>query len=172
MIRGVVDYRHLTPDEASSRIGQFKAVYAAVFCLPPYNETPEAADAFAAGVADELTQPGFDFVAAVEYGVVVGFVYGHQQAAGAWLPDADGPAPDEVLSGPTFAVRKWAVLPDRRGAGVGRRLMDELLDGRDEGYAVTVVHPEAGARDLYQQWGWSSVASTGAGMDVIVRKLG
>jgi GNAT superfamily N-acetyltransferase len=172
---GDMAYRHLDAAEANTRIEQFKAVYAAVFSEPPYNEGPEMVERFVGWVRDESTEAGFAFVEAVEYGVVVGFAYGYQQSAGKWWRDADQPAPAEVRLGPTFAVMEWAVLPDRRGKGVGRALTDQLLTGRTEPYAVLSVNPAAVARQVYERWGWRHVASTKPGgspaMDVMLLKL-
>jgi ribosomal protein S18 acetylase RimI-like enzyme len=69
-----------------------------------------------------------------------------------------------------------AVLPDRRGKGIGRALMDELLAERDEPYALLTVNPAADARRLYERLGWRHVASTkpgnsSGGMDVMLLKL-
>lgn len=171
-----MEYRHLTAAEANERINEFKAVYAAVFSQPPYNEGPEMADKFVGWVRDESTEPGFDFVEAVDAGVPVGFAYGYAQPAGKWWRGADRPAPAEVKAGPTFAVMEWAVLPDRRGNGIGRTLMDELLADRAEPYAVLTVNPAAAARQLYERLGWQHVASTkpgnsNTGMDVMLLRL-
>jgi ribosomal protein S18 acetylase RimI-like enzyme len=106
---------------------------------------------------------------------VVGFAYGYAQPAGKWWRGADKPAPAEVKAGPTFAVMEWAVLPDRRGDGIGRALMAELLAGRTEPYAVLTVNPTADARRLYERLGWQHVASTkpgnSSGMDVMLLRL-
>jgi len=170
-----VEYRHLTAAEANSRVGEFKAIYAAVFSQPPYNEGPEMAGKFVSWVRDESTEPGFDFIQAVDDGEVVGFAYGYQQPAGKWWRGADKPAPADVKTGPTFAVMEWAVLPNRRGQGIGRTLMDELLAGRTEPYAVLTVNPAADARRLYEQLGWQHVASTkpgnSSGMHVMLLRL-
>jgi GNAT superfamily N-acetyltransferase len=171
----VIGYRHLTAAEANGRIQQFKAIYATVFSQPPYNEGPEMADKFVDWMRDESTEQGFEFVEAVEYGVPIGFAYGYTQPAGKWWRGADKPAPDEVKAGQTFAVVEWAVLPDRRGKGVGRALMDELLGGRTEPHAVLAVNRAADARRLYERLGWRHVASTkggnSPGMDVMLLRL-
>jgi ribosomal protein S18 acetylase RimI-like enzyme len=170
-----VEYRHLTAAEANERVEQFKAIYGAVFSQPPYNEGPEVADKFVGWIRDESTESGFDFVEAVDHGVAIGFAYGYAKPAGKWWRGADRPAPAAVKAGPTFAVMEWAVLPDRRGKGVGRALMDELLAPRREPYAVLTVNPKAAARQLYERLGWRQVASTkpgnSGGMDVMLLKL-
>jgi ribosomal protein S18 acetylase RimI-like enzyme len=176
MMPGVIKHRHLTAADANSHVEQFKAIYAAVFSQPPYNEGPDMHDRFVEWVRHDSTEPGFDFVAATEYGVPVGFAYGYAQPAGKWWRGADRPAPAEVTVGPTFAVMEWAVLPDRRGKGIGRALMDELLAGRDQPYALLTVNPATDARRLYERLGWQHVASTKPGnstrgMDVMLLKL-
>jgi GNAT superfamily N-acetyltransferase len=49
---------------------------------------------------------------------------------------------------------EWMVRFDRRGEGVGRRLMDLLLAGRPEPWAVLAANPATLARRIYQRWGW------------------
>ena len=170
-----VEYRRLTPEQANGRIAECKEVCAAVFGQPPYNEAPEMADTFAAWVRDESTEPGFAFVEAVDGGRVAGFAYGYSRPVGEWSRGADRPIPGEVAVGPTFAVMEWAVLPDYRRRGVGRRLMDELLTDRPERYAVLTVNPAADARHVYEHLGWRHVASTrpgrSPGMDVMLLEI-
>ncbi|OLB80267.1 MAG: hypothetical protein AUI14_07305 [Actinobacteria bacterium 13_2_20CM_2_71_6] len=172
----MTDYGHLNPAEAIARIAELREVYAAVFSLPPYNEGPEMPDKFVGWVNEESKHPGFDLVAAYDNGRLVGFAYGYTMPSGEWWHHADRPAPEAVKASAKFAVMEWAVLPDQRGKGVGRRLMDELLAGRQEPYAALTVNPQAEARTVYERWGWQYVASTRPGtmpgMDVMVRGLG
>ena len=168
-------YRHLTAQQSVAAVHDLREVYAAVFREPPYNEGPEMADKFVGWVRDESTEPGFDMVLAQEAGRVLGFAYGYTKPAGEWWRGADRPAPDEVKSGPTFAVMEWAVQSASRGQGVGRRLMVELLAPRSEPFAALTVNPAADARALYERWGWRHIATTQPGrmpgMDVMVLKL-
>jgi ribosomal protein S18 acetylase RimI-like enzyme len=174
----VTIYRHVGPEGAIAATPALKAVYAAVFSRPPYNEGSEMWEKFTGWVRDESQEPGFDMVVAGPDGGgdPVGFAYGYRQPPGKWWRGADQPAPAEVKHGSTFAVMEWAVLPDHRGAGIGRRLMDELLNGRSEPYAVLTVNPAAEARQVYERWGWQHVASTRPGrmpgMDVMLLALG
>jgi GNAT superfamily N-acetyltransferase len=100
---------------------------------------------------------------------------GYTQPPGEWWRGTDNPAPESIKAREKLAVMEWAVLPDQRGSGVGRRLLDELLTNRSEPYATLTVNPAANARIIYEHWGWRHVASTRPdkmpGMDVMVREL-
>ena len=153
----------MSPDEVSAAARDLRSVYAEVFSLPPYNEGPELADKFLDLLAEESKRPGFSLVAAEDAGKLVGFAYGYMMPAGEWWDGTDRPAPEEVKAADKLAVIEWAVLPDRRGAGIGRRLLDELLAGRREQWATLTVVPTADARAIYDRWGWRHVASTRPG---------
>lgn len=163
MIDSVVDYRRLSPAEVNAAAVGVRAVYAEVFSLPPYNEGPEMADEFLGRLAEESKRPGFGLVAAYDGGRLLGFAYGYTMPAGKWWHGTDCPAPDKVKTADKFAVIEWAVLPDQRGAGIGRRLLDELLADRRVRYATLAVNPAADARAIYERWGWRQVASTRPG---------
>ena len=163
MIACAVECRYVSPAEVSERVVELRAVYAEVFSLPPYNEGPELADEFLDQLAAESKRPGFSLVAACGGGRLLGFAYGYTMPAGEWWDGTDRPAPEEVKAADKLAVIEWAVLPDRRGAGVGRRLLDELLAGRREQWATLTVVPAAAARAIYDRWGWRQVASTRPG---------
>ena len=163
MIGGAVEYRRVCPGEVSERAVELRAVYADVFSLPPYNEGPEMADEFVDRLAEESKLPGFSLVAACGGGRLLGFAYGYTMPAGEWWDGTDRPAPEEVKAADKLALIEWAVLPDRRGAGIGRRLLDELLGGRREQWATLTVNPAADARVIYDRWGWRQVASTRPG---------
>jgi GNAT superfamily N-acetyltransferase len=161
-----VEYGCLSPAGVSAAGGDLRTVYAQVFSLPPYNEGPELADEFLDRLAEESKRPGFSLVVACGGGKpleLVGFAYGYTMPAGEWWDGADRPAPEEVKAANKFAVIEWAVLPARRGAGIGRRLLDELLSGRRERWATLTVVPAAHARAIYDRWGWRQVASTRPG---------
>lgn len=169
-------YRHLTAREARAHVPALQSVYAAVFSQPPYNEGPEMVGRFAGWVRDESTRPGFDMVIAEDGGQLIGFAYGWLMPAGDWWRRTDRHPPDGVRGADKFAVMEWAVLPDHRGRGTGRQLMDELLRDRRERWATLTVNPAADARVLYERWGWARVGATRGGkmppMDVMLLRLG
>jgi len=165
----------MDPADAVASVGELREIYAAVFSLPPYNEGPEMADKFVGWINEESRHPGFDLVAAYANDQLAGFAYGYTMPAGEWWHKTDQPAPQGLKEANKFAVMEWAVLPDQRGQGIGRRLLDELLAERHEPYAALTVNPKAEARALYERWGWRHIASTKPGkmpsMDVMVREL-
>ena len=163
MIAGAVEYRCMSPVEVSEGAVELRAVYAEVFSLPPYNEGPELADEFLERLAEDSRRPGFSLVAACGGGKLLGFAYGYTMPAGEWWDGTDRPAPEQVQAADKLAVIEWAVLPDRRRAGIGRRLLGGLLAGRRERWATLTVVPAADARAVYDRWGWRQVGSTRPG---------
>jgi ribosomal protein S18 acetylase RimI-like enzyme len=156
-------------------VADLRGVYAAVFSEPPYHEGPAMADRFAGWLADESRLPGFRLVASYDGGQLVGFAYGYTKAPGDWWRHADRPPVETIGAAEKFAVMEWAVLPSRRGKGIGRRLLEALLAGRPEPYATLAVNPASDARIIYERWGWRQVGSTRAGrspaMDIMTREL-
>jgi ribosomal protein S18 acetylase RimI-like enzyme len=153
-------YRRLDPAEARAATTALKTVYAAVFSQPPYNEGPKMADDFISWVHDESNRAGFAMVVAYADEQPIGFAYGYTMPAGEWFRNTDQPAPPQAQKSDKFAVMEWAVLPSRRGEGIGRILMDLLLDARPENWAVLTVDPASDARNIYERAGWRQVAST------------
>jgi ribosomal protein S18 acetylase RimI-like enzyme len=157
-----INLRRLGPADARAALPDLQPIYAAVFAEAPYHEGPQMALKFAGWVADESNLPGFTMVVAYNDGRAVGFAYGYTQAADDWFRGTDQPAPPDVLTAQRFVVMEWAVLNELRGQGVGRALMEELLTGRPERYAVLTVNPAAAARSIYERAGWRQVATTPA----------
>lgn len=136
------------------------ALYAVVFAEPPYNESPDMAEHFRRAFKRETKKDGFAFVAETVGDELVGMAYGFTMPAAEWWRNADREPPAEVLDAPKLAVMEWAVHPDHRGTGIGRRLMDALLADRHEPWATLNVNPASRARDLYRSWGWEPCGMT------------
>jgi ribosomal protein S18 acetylase RimI-like enzyme len=144
---------HLDGAATLGRLEEIQSVYAAAF--PGYSladhETRTRAQA---------SRSGFKAVTATDSGRMAGMAYGLPLAEGSsWWADLDPPRAEEFITETgrrTFAVIDLAVLPSHRGKGLGRRLMDELLAGRQEERATLATAPhETGVQAMYERWGWS-----------------
>jgi GNAT superfamily N-acetyltransferase len=108
----------------------------------------------------QAARPGFACVLATDTDArLIGFAFGFTFAAGNWWAGNPQLPPDEILREPKFAVIELNVAADHRGHGIGRRLMDELLDGRSEPYAVLTSIPDTPARATYDRWGWQQIGT-------------
>lgn len=59
------------------------------------------------------------------------------------------------LDGTTGKVERVAVLAERRGEGLGRRLMDRLEDtAREQGLETLTLHSQTHAADFYEHLGY------------------
>lgn len=137
-------------------------LYRAVYAEPPYNSGPLwSDDLFRLRTEHQARRDGFRARwARSGAGDLVGFAFGFGMGAGGWWGggDADLP-PEEILAGDKFAVIELIVDRAWRGQGIGRRLLDELLAGRPEPYAMLTAVPAAPARALYDRWGWRQVGT-------------
>ncbi len=162
-------------DEAVGYLDAMVGLYATVFAEPPYRERADAAQRFRRWLGEELGEPGFELVGAVDDGELVGMAYGYGMAAGRWWSDAVEPPPVAVAGVAKFVIMEWAVLSRRRGTGLGRTLMDTLLAGRAERYASLCANPAAPAHDIYLRWGWQPAGRTESGhsppMTIMVKQL-
>jgi GNAT superfamily N-acetyltransferase len=152
---------------------EFRDVYHRVYRQPPYGEGAAEADAFAAQLAGHAALPGFHVTTVREAGALTGFAYGVRRDAGWWHPRAAVPAP-HALPRPLFYVYELLVVPERRGHGHGRELLDLLLAGRPEPSAVLAASTRAPAHTMYLRWGWSKVGELAGppdGVDLLARPL-
>jgi GNAT superfamily N-acetyltransferase len=148
-------------------------VYHRVYREPPYHEDIADAERFAAQLAEHAALPGFSMTTVHEDGVLGGFAYGVRRPAPWWHPRAATPAPPEV-GWPLFYVYELAVVPELRGRGHGRGLLDLLLSDRTERFAVLAASTKAPARELYRRWGWTEAGSLSGppdGVELLAREL-
>ncbi|MEW2610125.1 GNAT family N-acetyltransferase [Streptomyces sp. NPDC047880] len=159
-------------------------VHDGVFSAEPFAWVPEMSPAHEAELRGLMEVAGFRLVLARQQDRLLGYAYGHPLPVGhGWWGDFDRTLPAGLVAewpGRTFAVISLAVLPERRGRGTGRRLMEELLHDREEQRAILSVQPTAlAAQRLYRQWGWTKAGRKGplSGVtppcwDIYVRELG
>ena len=172
MIYDVLDGPH-----ALAVIEQLCDLYAEVYAEPPYNEGPQHVATFADHFTDEVTRPGFSLVTATDHDVLAGAVHGWTMKAGRWFRNPLAEPPAEIKNAPKFAVIEWMVRKRYRGTGVGRQLLDRVLDNRPERYAILTSNPDSAARRIYDRLGWRFMSATRPSdllpsMDVLVRDLG
>ncbi|MGK5680093.1 N-acetyltransferase family protein [Actinoplanes sp. URMC 104] len=150
-------------------------LYAVVYAEPPYNEGPEQVDRFRAGIFEESARPGFTLITAREGDTLIGASYGWTMSAGTWWSNASRPAPAEIFGVAKFAVMEWIVTPQRRGEGIGKILIRQLLEHRPERFATLASDPRSAARGIYRRAGWIEVGETklswGPSMDLLLCEL-
>ncbi|MFG1796261.1 GNAT family N-acetyltransferase [Nocardia sp. NPDC049149] len=140
-----------------SAIEQFDAVvelYRIVFGGPPYFEGAEHVARFRELLTTELDRPGFTLAQALDGDTLIGMVYGYPMVSGEWWTDAHILPDPKLVAAGKLAVMEFAVHPDHQNRGLGRALMDEVLRGRPEPFAVLCANPGAPAREIYRRWGW------------------
>jgi ribosomal protein S18 acetylase RimI-like enzyme len=109
------------------------------------------------------TYCGFKGVAAVTpQNEVVGFIYGYTDAPGQWWHEyiartIGATQADQQLSG-SFCLTELAVLPQWRRQGLGRRLINALLDDLPHQRAVLSTQCDnTVALALYRSLGWFTI---------------
>lgn len=143
------------------QMAELTTIYQEVYVEPPYNSGPLwNAESFKHRTVRQATRDGFALVTArLHSGELIGYSFGLTFPAGGWWSgDATAPPP-AILDADKFAVIELLVRKRFRGRGIGRRLLDDLLAGRGEAYAVLTAMPDAPARELYRRWGWLSVGT-------------
>lgn len=126
-------------------------LYAGTFSVPPFTWDDHEAQRQRDSLRRLLSDPTFALAVAVarDGDGLVGFVYGAQVPAHTrcWQGSVTPLAPEVAAEwqGRTFAVADMAVRDDRRGHGIGRRLLETLLASRDEERATLTVEPTAEA---------------------------
>jgi ribosomal protein S18 acetylase RimI-like enzyme len=109
-----------------------------------------------------LHRSGFAAATATAGADLVGFGYGYRGRRGEWWHDtvarAIGRSAAKRWLDQAFEIAELHVLPDFHGQGVGRRLLDLLLDRADGSTVVLSTHDrESPARSLYRSAGFTEL---------------
>ncbi|XVQ15116.1 N-acetyltransferase family protein [Spirillospora sp. CA-255316] len=152
--------------DTMAMLEEVTAIYLPAYAEPPYNGQPlYSREKFTERTTAQAQDPQFRLIAArTREGELAGFSFGLPFGVGRWWHDVSGSKPDPgIVEAPKFSVIELVVAAAHRGQGLARRLMDALLDGRPEAYAMLLAHPEARARAIYDRWGWTEVAKVQTG---------
>lgn len=175
-------YETYEGDTATGQLPAVLPIYTEVYAEPPYGEGPEDVAGFVTGWPRRSSAPGFRLVLAYDGDAAVGMTFGHQlpDGTGWWTGLLEDTTVDTAeWPGRTFAIIELAVLKPHRGAGLGRRLHDLLLEGRGEERVTLLVRPEPEARPaqaMYEHLGYQRAGAVrpydGAPVyDALVRPL-
>jgi GNAT superfamily N-acetyltransferase len=155
-------YHHFTGTAAQSEVlrEEYARLYMDIRTEPPYSSGPlYRQDRFLERTVTQAEHPGFALVSARDGERLAGFAFGLPFAAGRWWGGEATPGPRDVVAATKFAVIELNLLPEYRGKGHGRRLLNELLAERPEPYAILLSHPDAKAHAMYEHWGWRVVGT-------------
>ncbi|MFJ1591506.1 GNAT family N-acetyltransferase [Kitasatospora albolonga] len=161
---GLTFARH-DSDAACEIVDELTAVYAEVYGVPPYSGDPFfSVETFADRLAAAFAMHGFEVVTArLDDGALVGYVHGVTLTPDrAWwasiADDLPADAKQAADAGDVFWLRELMVLPKATNQGIGRRLHDEMVNGRTESWtALTCIVDNEPARSAYPRWGYEVV---------------
>ena len=140
------------------------AVYGEAFAQPPYNDPDRGAEIRTRMLDVHGVRKGFRaFVAVSEGERVVGMIYGYHSAPGQWWRDTVAKAIGRDLErewlSDSYEVVEVAVAPAWQGRGVGRALIWELLQGREEATSVLSTRTDSRAHELYSRLGFETIST-------------
>lgn len=158
-----VTWKRFSPEKALQSQSAVLSVYREAFAGPPYFETEQAVQRFAASWPTKVACPGFRFVGAFDpHAGMVGMALG-------WKADSNGKWAELVRTALGEEAEAWladcfqfaelAVKPDARGLGLGQILTAALFRAVTERTALLLTLDEkTAARKLYDRDGWQVLA--------------
>jgi ribosomal protein S18 acetylase RimI-like enzyme len=153
-----VEVVELSREEFSARTDEVLEVYAEAMQVPA-----AAARARRAIVASHLGRDGLRAVVATDGTRMLGVAYGYLGSPGQWWHDQvrralSAEQAERWLDG-AFEVCELHVRPGLHGTGLGRRLLQVLLDGQPARTAILTTPDEnTRARRFYRAGGWVDLA--------------
>lgn len=167
----VPDLQHLSAADAATKFDEILRAYVAIYAA---SQTEEDFANFRARGSTQFQGKGFELVTARQGSKLIGFAYGLTLRAGSTWWRGLTPKPQEGFAEETgdrsFAVIELGVLPQDRGKGLGRRLLNELLNDRHEERATLATDPRAAeTQRMYERWGWLKAGRVPAASDAPVQ---
>lgn len=138
-------------------------VYAAAFSPPPYSDPGRGEEVRQRIREVHSAREGFLGFIAVDdsRGRVLGMIYGYRGKPGQWWHDAVVRAVDRDTAsrwfGDSYELVEVAVDPAFQGHGIGQKLIDSLLEGRDEATCVLSTRTDSRAHVLYCRLGFEVI---------------
>ncbi len=172
-----------TAEDARHYFDAICELYDEAFSAPPFVWPETESQRHREMLNDMITKPGFGIALAESSDALVGFVYGTTLTTdtGWWEGFQQQVSPDVTREWPgrTFAVIDLAVQRSARRHGIGRRLLDILLDSRSEQRATLAVQPQAEDTQAFYRaiGGWHLVgrqdtpAFVSPEFDIYIREL-
>lgn len=149
-----------TSESARTLVDRLCSAYAGAYGV----ETADRkTDAFRKRAEKAMGRNGFELVAGVAEGELIGFAFGYVLAANDqyWWKGLRPQISDEFTTetgSRTFVLAEIEIRRDWQAEGVGRRIHDELLCRRQEERATLAANPAAEATHaIYEAWGWKRV---------------
>lgn len=148
-----------------------RAVYAAAFGGPPWNEAPERADAYLERLADDVHRSGFTAALALDEDAVLGWATAWTTPdpfpAGRCYPSVSAALGESRTAAWLCGAREvdeLAVAPQARGAGLGGRLLTAVTEDRADGRCWLLTSMAAHQTlAFYERAGWTRATFPSAG---------
>ncbi len=153
-------------EDPTALTSQIAEVYRSAFSIFRDAPTESEVRTFAQDtLARHAEREAFRFIAALEDGALLGFIYGYHGRRGEWWEDwiyerLPSPVFDEWFEN-QFDLTEFCVAASHHGRGIGSQLYDALLaDLGDERYTRAVLTTRRvgnPARGFYLKRGWQNV---------------
>lgn len=142
------------------------SLYDATFSVDPFVWSEQDSTGHREMLVDIRRDPTFGIAIAKSGGKVIAFAYGHRLPVDhGWWDGFSSVLPPSITTeweGRTFALIDFAVDKLWRGKGIGRRVLNFLLEERQEERAVLSVQPTAvETEQIYIHLGWRKVGQKG-----------
>lgn len=138
------------------------AVYREAFARPPYSDSERVTEVRARIASQHGQRPGFRaFCALHGDGRVLGMTYGYRSEPGQWWHEAVAaaisPEAYQAWLSDAYELAEVAVAPAFQSFGIGRALIERLLEGATEQTCMLSTRTDSDAHLLYRRLGFEEV---------------